>query len=1006
MKKNLLLSFFLVFSVLLFAQKQTIQGTVTDGKAPLPGVSIAVKGTTAGTVTDIDGVYKIDAEDGATLVFSFVGFYTQEIPLTKKRFLDVVLLENTENLNEVVIVAYGTQAKSDLTGSVSSIKAKDIQGIATGSVDQALQGKFAGVLVTPTDGTPGAAAIIRIRGTGTLNNSNPLFVVDGLLIDDINFLNPNDIETVTVLKDASSTALYGTRGANGVILITTKHGKAGKGQISVSSYYGTQELSKKIALTNASQYGVLRNAAAKNFNQPTPFPNPETLGVGTDWQEAIFQKAPIKNLNLAARGGNEFMTYSISGDYLKQDGILKGGDFERYTLRINNEYKLNKFIKLGHNISILSSHSNYSPGMIYNAYYAPPTAPTIDSAGKFGNTTSDGNVGNPLAQLYYERYNSGSSFRALGNVYADITVFKGLTFRTSGGIDYNTDESKKFVPVFFVTDIQKLDHNTIDVARNKNVNKLWENTLTFDKIFGKHHLNLLAGLTAQTQSGNRLTAHGTDLLSDVNNINADIESLLYLRNAQKGITIDEIGTNDANFSIFSQLYRINYTLNERYLFTASLRRDGSSKFAPNRRFGNFPAVAVGWRLKEENWFKNLDWLSALKFRASYGVIGNDKVPQTAFKPPVTSRLDAIFGPDEKFFPGATINQLANPDLHWEETHQTDIGFEAGFFKNRLTTEIDWYNRKTLDIITQVAIPAYVGAQDPPFVNAASLVNSGFDFNLGWRDKTQSNFGYNINVIVSTVHNEILSLGEGKTEIFGGSVGEGGKLGTRTTIGSSIGAYYGYKVAGVYQNAEDLKNLPKRVGEVAGSDVKIGDLVYQDTDGDGVITAKDRVFLGSAIPTYTFSVNLGADYAGFDASIQISGVGGNKVMNAKRLARFSTGNFESSFLNGWTETNPSNFEPRVTIGGRNYEVSDRFIEDGSFTSIRNLQIGYTLPASIAKTLKMQNLRIYVAATNLKMWTKYSGYTPEITNGGDSFSPGIDRGVYPVGRTYTVGVNVTF
>ncbi len=1017
MKKTLLFSVFLSLSVFLWSQSNTIQGKVTDGKEALPGVSIIVQGTTKGTITDIDGAYSILAEDNDSLVFSFVGFITQEIAVGKKRFIDVALLENAENLNEVVVVAYGTQLKSDLTGSVSTIKSKDIQGIATGSVDQALQGKFAGVLVTPTDGSPGAAAIIRIRGTGTLNNSNPLFVVDGLLIDDIDFVNPNDVETVSVLKDASATALYGARGANGVILITTKHGKSGKGQIAVSSYYGTQELSKKIALTNATQYGILRNAAAKNFNQPIPFPNPESLGVGTDWQDVIFQKAPIRNLNVGARGGNDFMTYSISGDYLKQDGILKGGDFERYSLRINNEYKVNNYLKIGHNVAIISSKSNIASNTIYSAYYAPPTSPVYDSLGKFGNTTSDGSVGNPAASTYYEKYNSTTTFRSVGNVYADITLMQGLTFRSNVGIDYSNVNDKRFVPVFFVTDIQKLDNNTLDVSRKSNINKLFENTITYDKTFGKHHFNALAGLTTQFNDNSFFNGHGTNLPNDANNISGDIESLLYLYQATKGITIDERSDNRYNWRMFSQLYRLNYTFNDRYLVTASLRKDASSKFGPNRRVGNFPAVAVGWRLKEEDWFKNLDWLSALKLRGSWGIVGNEKINQTAKSPPVTSKLDAIFGPDERFNPGYTINQLGNPELHWEETRQTDIGLEMGFFKNRLTTEIDYYNRKTIDILTQVPIPAYVGTQDPPFVNIGTVLNRGFDVNVGWRDKTSGNFGYYINAILATVHNEVLFLGDGVVEKFGGGVGEGGKLGTRTTIGSSIGDYFGYKVAGVYQNADQLKNLPKRVGEVAGSDVKIGDLIYQDTNGDGVITAADRVNLGSAIPNYTFSINIGADYAGFDASMQISGVQGNKVLNAKRLARFSTGNFESTFLNGWTETNPSNFEPRVTIGGRNYEVSDRFIEDGSFTSIRNVQIGYTLPLGIAKTLKMQSLRIYASVTNLKMWTSYSGYTPEITNfsasktpginqDGDAFSIGIDRGVYPVGRTFSFGVNAVF
>ena len=1007
MKKILFLFFFISISTWAAAQSVVVRGKVTDGKEPLIGVSIVVKGTSNGTITDFNGNYELQSEANGTLIFSYIGFISQDIPVNAQRTINITMVEDAQSLKELVVVGYGTQRKSDLTGSVSSVKSKDIQTIATPSVEQALQGKIAGVLVTPSDGSPGAGAIIRIRGTGTLNNSNPFFVVDGMLLDDIGFLNPTDVESVEVLKDASATAIYGSRGANGVIIVTTKKGSAkNKAQIGLSSYYGSQDLFKKIALANATEYAQLRNLAAKNFGSPEPYKDPTALGVGTDWQDVIFRTAPIKNLNLSARGGNELMTYSVSGDYIKQDGILRGGDFERLSLRINNDYQLNRFIKIGHNFSVINTTSNYSPGMLYNAYYAPPTAPVRDSTGAFGNTTSDGSVGNPAAQLFYERYNKGSNFRTVGNFFVDVTILKGLTYRANLGLDWSSIESKRFVPVFRVTDIQKADVNSLDVARRKYINKLWENTLNYDKTIGKHRINLLAGITAQTNDNFFFIGRGTDLPNDVNNIGGDIDELLYLNLATKGITVNEGSDNGNNWRMFSYLFRANYTFNEKYLLTASYRRDGSSKFGKNRRFGNFPSVALGWRLKEEDFLKNVDWLSNLKLRASWGIIGNEKIDQTAKSPPVTGRLDAIFGQDERFLPGSTITRLANPDLHWEETQQTDIGFEAGFLNNRLTAEIDWYNRQTNDILTALQIPAFIGTQDPPIVNAAKVLNRGWDINLGWRDRVAGKIGYNVNAIFSTVHNEVLGLGEGKEEIFGGGVGEGGKLGTRTTIGSPIGAFFGYKVVGVFQNAEQLKSLPKRPNETPGTDVKVGDLIYGDTDGDGLITSKDRTFLGSAIPKYTFSINIGADYQGVDFSVQLSSVQGNKVMNAKRLARFSTGNFEKSFLDGWTDEGTSNFEPRVTIGGRNYEVSERFLEDGSFTAIRNAQIGYTLPLSIAQKIKLQSFRIYAAATNLKMWTKYSGYTPEITNGGDSFAIGIDRGVYPVARTYTLGVNATF
>ena len=1006
MKKQLFSIILLLSSLAAFAQTITVQGKVTDAKTneTLVGVNIVVKGTTNGTLTNIEGYFTLEkVPPNSTLTFSYVGYQSQDVAVSSQKTINVILEEETSTLKELVVVGYGTQKKSDVTGSVSSVKGKDITSIATSSVAQTLQGKVAGVLVTPTSGSPGDGAVIRIRGTGTLNNSDPFYVVDGLLSDDISFVNPNDVESVEVLKDASATAIYGSRGANGVIIVTTKHGKSGKAVIGLSTYYGSQSLLKEIPLTNATEYATLRNLAAKNGGGTQPYPNPSVFGEGTNWQQQIFRTAPMQNVNLSARGGNELMTFSISGDYFKQDGILKNGDFERLTLRINNDYKLNKFIKIGHNISIINTKSNYAPGTIYNAYYAAPTVAPIDSAGKFGNTTSDGSVGNPVAQQYYERYNNRKGFRTAGNFYVDVNLFKGLTYRSNFGLDLVNEEAKLFVPLFKVTDIQKTDYSSLSATRNKSINKLWENTFSYDNTFGKHHINLLAGVTAQIFDGSLLHAYGTNLPGDANDFTHDVSDLLYIHAATQGFTADETSNG---WRMFSQLYRANYSFSDKYLLTASMRIDKSSKFGANKRTGTFPSFGVGWRLKQEDFLKNVDWLSNLKLRGSWGKTGNEKIDQNAKSPPVTDKLDAIFAANEQFNAGATITRLANPNLHWEETAQTDIGFEAGFLNNRLTTEIDWYKRTTYDILSALPIPAFIGASDPPVVNSASVFNQGIDFNLGWRDRIKRAFGYNFNVIVSTIHNEVSSLGEGKTEIFSGGVGEGGKLGTRTVIGLPIGAFYGYKVDGVFQNAEDLAKYPKKVGEVANKDVFPGDLRYADTNGDGVITDKDRTYLGSPIPTMTYSFNLGADYKGFDFSVQISGVQGNKVMNAKRLARFSVGNFEKTYLNGWTGEGTSNFEPRVTIGGRNYEVSERFIEDGSFVSIRNAQFGYTLPLSIAQKIKMSNFRIYVAATNLKTWSKYTGYTPEVLNGNDSFSVGIDHGVYPVAKTVTVGLNVNF
>ena len=1009
MKKQLLLSVIMLLNIAVFGQKMTVKGKVTDTKSgeTLVGVNVVLKGTKTGTITDVDGNYQLNAAAKGTIVFTYVGYLPKEMTFENGKTLDISLDADDATLKELVVVGYGTQRKSDLTGSVATVKSKELTAIATPSVEQALQGKVAGLMVTPSSGAPGAGAILRIRGTGTIGNANPFYVVDGMLLtnDDISFLNANDIESVEVLKDASATAIYGSRGANGVIIITTKKGmKNEKAAVSVTSYFGQQSLQRKINLTNATDYATLINEALRNQAvtgglDPTKvapkYPTPSVFGVGTDWQDAIFRStAPMQNLNIAVRGGSENVNYSVSGDYFKQEGILKNGDYERLTLRINNEYKLSSNVKIGHNFSLINVTQNITPNTLYDAYYAAPTVAPVDSVGKYGNVTSPAGVANPVASLYYNQKNKSSNFRTVGNVYLDVQLFKGLTFRSNVGLDWGLSEKRTFVPVFFVTSIQKNDVNSLNVERNKLFDRLWENTLNYETTIGKHRFNVLGGYTAQMNDFYKLTGSGQNLLGDANNLENNIDDFLYLKDLPNVTSSEE--SNGSRLA--SLLFRVNYTFNDRYLLTASFRRDGSSKFGPNKRFGSFPSVALGWRIKEEGFLKNKDWLSNAKLRASWGVIGNEKIDANAVYPIIKRDLATVFGPAEKVFSGGTSTKLANPNIQWEETEQADVGVELGFLNNRLTAEIDWYRRVTDKILIDVPIAGYVGAE-APVINAAKVLNSGFDINVGWRDRI-GDFGYNFNAIVSTIHNEVLGLGEGKEELLDGGVGEGGKLATRTIPGLPIGAFFGYKVSGVYQNLAQIKASPKTIG-----DVFPGDLIYTDVDGNDTVNTKDRTYFGSPIPNLTYSFNVGFDFKGFDFSAQIMGVSGNKIINAKRIARFSTGNFENTFLSRWTGEGTSNNEPRVTIGGRNYEVSERFLEDGAFVSLRNVQIGYSIPLSILSKIRLKTFRIYVGATNLALWTKYTGYTPEVTSN-RVLAVGIDSGVYPVARTYTIGVSAGF
>ena len=989
--KLFLFTSLLCFATIGMTQGISISGIVTDSidNTTLIGATVLVKNTNNGEVTGIDGSFTIQAEPTDVLQISYIGYKTLEILINGRTEIDIRMSNISETLDEIVVVGYGVQRKSDLTGAVATVKAEEINRIPTGSVAQALQGKVAGVQITPTSGEPGAGAIIRIRGVGTLNDASPLFVVDGMLLDDIDFLNPSDVASVEILKDASATAIYGSRGANGVIIISTKKGEVGKDAVfEFSSYLGRQSLVKKIDLVNAEQFAMLANEVAENEGIGLPFSDPSIFGNGTDWQDEIFQTAPMMNYQLGVSGGSKKMTYNVSANYFKQQGIVKGSDFQRFTIRINNQYNLKSWAKIGHNISLIRKTPENAAGVIANAYRADPTVVAVDSAGNFGNTSIRASVANPAAQIKYNN-NTNSGSRAVGNLYVDLSFLKNFTFRTNFGLDFDQQRAKTFTPTFFVSAIQQNDETRLSIYGDHTESWLWENTITYQKEWADHRINILAGMTAQEFQFENFGGSRTG-------IPGESEELFFLSAGE----IDGQTNFNGGFewSLLSYLFRTNYVLKDRYLFTVSMRADGSSKFGTNNRYGYFPSAAVGWNVMQEDFMQEFSVLDRLKIRASWGKIGNEKIGAYAGRAVVSSNLNAVFGAQEALNFGASIITLANPEIKWEETTQTDIGVEVGLLNNKLIAEIDYYNRVTDGILIDVPIPDYVGSANNPVVNAAKVKNNGFDINLTWRE-TRGKLAYQFGLIASTVNNEVLELGEGKSEIFGGGLGVGGKLGTRTVIGSPIGAYYGYKTDGIFQNEEEIQANPT-IG-----DEQPGDLRFVDVNGDGEITTDDRTYLGSPIPDFIYGFNLLGEYSGFDLSIEFNGQSGNKLINAKKMARFGTYNFETSFLDRWTGEGTSDSEPRVTNGGHNYNVSDHFIEDGSFFRLRNVQLGYSLPLQLLEQINIEKFRLYLSATNLKTWAKYSGYTPEVS-GGSVISVGIDQGVYPIAKIILGGVNITF
>ena len=987
----------LLLTVSLTAQT-TITGTVTDGTDPLIGVSVQAIGTSSGAITDFDGSYSLSVPEGSdSLLFSYIGFQPQRVAIGGRTTIDVQLGESTELLQEVVVIGYGVQQKDDLTGAVGVVNSEQITDIPTQSLGQSLQGKVAGLQIIPTSGAPGADAIFRIRGVGTLNNADPLFVVDGMILNDISFLNPQDVASVSVLKDASATAIYGARGANGVIIITTKQGggAAGAGQLVVNAYAGGQEVVRTIDVLNATEYAMLINEADVNEGRAPRFDNPEQYGEGTDWQDAVFRSAPIYNVQLGFNGGSDRSTFNLSANYFRQDGIIEGSTFDRFTTRLNSSREVKDWLTVGNNLTLVYNTSDNVPAgsILGAAYRADPITPVRDSAGNFGNTATFGSTGNPVATIFYNNDES-ESYRAVGNAYADVRFLEGFTFRTSFGLDFDYDRNRRFVPVFEVSAIQRNEESDFNTRSSYRRNWLWENTVSYVNDWDVHHLDGVVGLTYQDNFGEFISGGRQRIIGED-------PSFFYLNSGDQTTATNAGGPSGGDWGLVSYLGRANYVFDDRYLITVSGRLDGSSRFGENYQYGFFPSVGLGWTVSQEDFWNDGGLVSRLKLRASWGQTGNDRIGDYAYVPRVASGLGAVFGRDPVLLPGSTLTGLANPDLRWEETTQTDLGLELGLLGNRFTLEMDVYRKVTDGVLFNAPIPDYLGT-GAPVRNIASVLNRGLDLAVNWRETRSSDFSYSLGGNLSLVHNEVLRLdGEGG-DFFAGGLGVGGQLGTNSRAGFTAGSFYGYELDGVFQNEEELVQFPQLGTQ------QVGDLRFRDQNGDGVINAAgDRVVLGSAIPDAILGVNGSVAYRGLELSFDVTGQFGNEVINAKQMARFGAYNYDRSFLNRFTGEGSSNTEPRITIGGQNTEtLSNRFVEDGSYLRLRNVTLGYRFGSALTDRLRMQSLRVYVAGTNLVTAQEYTGYNPEIYNG-SVFDNGIDRGgIYPIARTITGGIDITF
>lgn len=1044
-KQILTMMLLLVSAFTMAAQGVKVTGTVTsaeDGE-PLIGVSVqSVQNPANGVATDIDGNYSITVPAGQTLKFTYVGCKTAERKVTGAGTIDVVMEVEGTLLQEVVAIGYGTMKKSDLTGSVSSVAADKLQKTPASSLANALQGQAAGVTVNSLSGRPGAQAEVRIRGVGTVNGASPIYVVDGVITDDISFLSPNDIERTEILKDASATAIYGSRGANGVVIVTTRGGgKNRDARISFDAYVGWQSRIKKLDVMNAQQQAetylaINGNASSKKyfaengFNKwlgmymgvgasdyyPTIY-DPETNPNGfdyasqdTDWQDAVFRTGMIQNYHLSIDGGGEKFTYSMSGSWFKQEGTVIGSDYSRFTGRINTSYQATPWLKVGENISYMASVSKNTYGdgdnvesaganILSAAMAMAPWDPIYypeGSVNRKGQDLSGGiaagsnfkNVTNPFSMITYSHPKDRTE-RWVGNVFAELTPIKYLTFRSSFSFDYKWNWNKSFMDAYEVSSYDKRDKNFLSTSMARTYNWIVDNILTYARTIGKHDFSVMVGQSTEEYNYNSIGGSGSSILNPV-------EKNWYLSQVTDdfGNPSEGVGRNRR----FSWLGRLHYSFNDRYLATFNFRADGSSKFRDNA-WGYFPSFALAWRMSQESFLRDHTWLSDLKLRFGWGKVGNDNIGNDAFVLNMSASNDWMvaypFGPGMQVLqPGATVLTWINQGGHWENTEQWSVGVDFGFLNNRLTGSIDGFIRNTNDMLMSVTAPAQVGNRYSATANVGKVRNQGIEISLEHRNTVTRDFHYSIGGNISFIDNKLTAL-NGGSPIYT-------NYDNVQVVNEGYPLYYfwGYDYLGVYGSDQEVLDYLTAYDDKT-TPFHAGDAKYRDVNGDGKIDDADRIDLGSSIPWLNYGINLGAWWKDFDLQVFFQGVGGNKIYNQMRHrleGNGSTSVMSPVMVDAWTVDNPDGSipNPRNTV---NYFTSNRFLENGDYFRLKNLQIGYSLPKSLIAKAGFENCRFYLQGSNLFTITKYKGFDPEV-NGG------VDYGNYPQSRTYMIGVNITY
>lgn len=1001
---------FIFYSFVLSAQgKIEINGKVVDTKGEaLVGAYVLETGTNNGVMIDSDGKFNLSVSRGASITVSMLGYANQTVNIGDKTFFEIVLKDDAALLDEVVVVGFGTQKRKDLTSSIATVKSSEIENMPMANALASIQGRVAGVQIT-NSGSPGSTPSVRIRGTGSTTNSNPLYVVDGMIVDDISYLGPNDVESMSVLRDASAAAIYGVRAANGVILVSTKKGVSdGKIRVFANAFVGVKAPSHILEMVNTNEFVTLYNERISMSGESVPLLSPDQFTHSTAWFDEVLRSSFTNNVDVYIQGGNEKSTYNVGVRQMTDNGLVKEDDYSKMGLRANYDFKFNKNISAGLNMIVSSSKSRPGAGVLSQAFQAVPMLGITNSDGTYcdpsdinGYKPADNNR-NPLASIHYNN-KWANSLSSIISGYLDVTFLKNFNFRSTIGVTPTFSKGVTYIPVYKVGESnQKNDKSELTKYANDKNSFSWDNILSFENSFGKHNFKLMAGYSYREQIFNNLSAKATDIV-ELPEISQSFLFLTLGKGPQYAMSVSDDGGKQVQIGY---LARINYDYNQKYLLNATIRVDGSSMFPKKNRWGYFPSLGLGWVISKEDFMRN-SGIDFLKLRVGWGLLGNDRIPSNLYQMTVGNGAPIIFGPsqntgDGQVFNTSSITQSFNPNLLWEVVDETNVGLDITVLNNKLSFTADYYYKLTRDAIFSTTSLGSSGLNSSGvWGNYANILNQGIELSLNWQDKI-GKLNYNLNLNLTYNKNEMKKISAAGASFIDmkDQTNNIGPL-TRTYTGRPVGEFFGYKSIGVFQTPEEINSYPHL------ANTKPGHLKFEDVNGDGKIDEMDRTAIGNPNPPFIYGFNIGLDYKGFDLNVFCQGVLGNKIYNENRMLMSLTRNFDKEFYDKrWTSPGSSNDYPSTLILPGDLRTSNSFyVEDGSYFRIKNIQLGYSIPKSILNTLKVEKIRFYASVENAFTFFKYNGFSPEVSSNNPLWT-GINNGVYPLSSIYTFGVNLIF